>query len=107
MHTKIIAFHLFFASLLLLSGCTISNPLRIPDEQWSQMTQEQKLKAYEQQAELDKARIEAKALERQAQIDADARKQEALMQMRQNARYGDLVQCVLEPLEVRYHRKWR
>lgn len=107
MHTKTVTRLFPFIMLLVLAGCGASNPLRIPDDQWSQMTPEQKLQAYEQQAELDKARIEAKAQERQAQIEADARKQEALMRLRQNARYGDWVQCVLEPLEVRYSSKWR
>lgn len=107
MRTRIVRHMLSVALLLLLSGCMTFNPLNISDEQWSRMTQAQQLKAYEQQAELDRARIEAAALQRQARIQAERKRQDALLARKQNARYGDLVQCVLEPLEVQYNNKWK
>ncbi len=92
---------------LLLTGCFSTNPLRIPDEEWKQLSREEQMRAYEKQAELDKVRLEAEARERAAQIEAEARKQQALLELRQNAEYGDLVQCVVEPLQVKFYSKWK
>ncbi|WP_421863145.1 hypothetical protein [Motiliproteus sp.] len=93
--------------LLLLSGCIASNPLRIPDEEWAQLSREEQLQAYQQQAEIDKVRIQARAQERQAELAAEARIKEQQLALRRHARYGDLVQCVLEPLQVRFSGKWK
>ncbi|RDE24621.1 hypothetical protein DV711_03265 [Motiliproteus coralliicola] len=98
---------LILVFLLLSSGCIASNPLRIPDEEWSQLSREQQLQAYQDQAELDKVRIQARAEEKQAAREAEARIKEQQLMLRRHARYGDLVQCVLEPVQVNYSSKWK
>lgn len=90
---------------LWLSGCSY-HPLGIGDDEWLAMSQADQLRAYEKQAEVDKVRAEAQAKERQAQAEAEARKYEAMAAMRRNAQYGDIVQCVLEPVDVLYSADW-
>jgi hypothetical protein len=90
----------------MLTGCSL-HPLGIDDDEWASMSQTEQLQAYEKQAELDKVRAEAQARERQAQAEAEARKYEAMAAMRRNAQYGDIVQCVLDPLDVRFGGDWK
>ncbi|MGB0466859.1 MAG: hypothetical protein ACPGF7_04910 [Pontibacterium sp.] len=89
-----------------IAGCSF-HPLGIDDDEWERMNPQAQMRAYEKQAELDKAEAEARAKERQAQAEAEARKYEAMAYMREHARYGDIVQCVLEPVEVRTGKHWR
>ncbi|MCO4759214.1 MAG: hypothetical protein KC477_14435 [Oceanospirillaceae bacterium] len=90
----------------ILTACSL-HPLGIDDDEWASMSQTDQLRAYEKQAELDKVRAEAQARERQAQAEAEARKYEAMAAMRRNAQYGDIVQCVLDPLDVRFGGDWK
>lgn len=97
---------LLVVGALWLTGCSL-HPLGIDDDEWAVMTREEQLRAYEKQAELDKVRVEAQARERAAQAEAEARKYEAMAYMRQNAHYGDIVQCVLDPVDMRFSSDWK
>jgi len=91
--------------LLFVSGCVTSHPLRISDQDWLHMSSSERLRAHEKQADLDRVRLALRAEEKSAEVALLQRKQEQLSKLKQNARYGDLVECILEPLEVRYSRK--
>ena len=97
---------LLVVGVLWLTGCSL-HPLGIDDDEWAAMSREEQLRAYEQQAELDKVRAEAQARERAAQAAAEARKYEAMAYLRQNAQYGDIVQCVLDPVDMKFSSKWK
>lgn len=92
--------------LAVACGCGSRHPLGIPDEQWQAMTAEQQIQARQQQAELDRARAEQRAEEARARAaKAEAQKAE-LERRRQDARYGERVQCVLSDGEVKLRREW-
>ena len=74
---------------LLLAGCLVRHPLGIPDEEWKRLPPEQQMAARERQAELDR-----QAAERRARAEEQRRRE--LEERRANARYGDIVQCVVE-----------
>lgn len=104
--------------LLLLTGCVASNPLQIPDEEWAQMDTEQRLRAHEAQARLDQQQAELRAHElrqreakqaRQAALEREQKAERArLRRIRyENAYYGEIVQCVLEPGQARHSKGWR
>lgn len=97
---------LMLIGMLWLSGCSM-HPLGINDDEWAVMSREEQLRAYEKQAELDKVRAEAQAIERAAQAEAEARKYEAMAQLRENAQYGDIVQCVLDPVQMKFRSDWK
>ncbi len=92
--------------LAVLCGCGPRHPLGIPDEQWQSMTLEQQIQARQQQAELDRAKAEQRAEEARARaVEAEARKAE-LERRRQDARYGERVQCILSDGQVKLRREW-
>jgi hypothetical protein len=92
--------------ILLLSGCTQSHPLGIPDEQWQKMTMDQQIEARQQQAELNRAKAEQRAEEARARAAEAEAKIAEREQRRQDARYRDRVQCVLTNGQVKLSRGW-
>lgn len=90
---------------LTLGGCSM-HPLSIPDEEWEQMTQKQRMEAYHEQAALDKAEQAARVREAELRAEEERHKRELLELRRQQARPGDLVQCVIEPLAYKQGKKW-
>ena len=105
-------FGVLVASLLV--GCGPYYPLGISEAQWLAMSNEQRLQAQQRQAELDRAAeerraAEARAREAEARVrEAEAlRKQQQLLILRQHARYGDRVQCIVTNAEARLGGKWR
>lgn len=92
--------------LAVLCGCGPRHPLGIPDEQWQAMSPEQQFQARQQQADLDRAKAEQRAEEAKARVaEAEAKKAE-LERRRQDARYGERVQCVFSNGEVKLRREW-
>lgn len=95
-----------FLLLAATLACGPRHPLGIPDEQWQRMTQEEQIQARTSQAELDRAIAEKRAAQaRLRAAAAEARKAE-LEAMRQNAAFGDRVQCVLDKAQALVHREW-
>jgi len=96
---------------LLMSGCAAMNPLNIPDEEWAQMSTQQRLTARQTQAELTQARLESDRQRRhhEAQLAAQQavfEQQEREQRFRQ-AHYGDILQCELSATRVRGSKGWR
>lgn len=90
----------------LLVACA-SHPLGIGDEEWQQLTPAQRLHARETQFEHDRAAEQRRAAEAVAR-EAEARQQATELETRRwEARYGERVQCVLQPAEAWLNRKWR
>ncbi|MFP4214015.1 MAG: hypothetical protein ACLFRL_07890 [Desulfohalobiaceae bacterium] len=91
----------------VLLGCGPKYPLDIPEEEWQNMSAEERLQAREKQAELDKAEQERRKAE------AEAREAEAIEWLqdqeasRQNAEYGERLQCVLDPAQAYLGGSWR
>lgn len=101
---------LIWSSLFLLcflTGCVATHPLHISDQDWQYMSSSDQFKAYEKQADIDRSRSVLRAEEKRVEAALLLKRQEQLMILKKNARYGDLVECILEPLEVRYSRKWK
>jgi predicted small lipoprotein YifL len=100
---------LLIAMLLLalcLTACGPRHPLGIPDDQWEAMTMDQQLQARQQQADLDRAHAERRAEEARARTAEAEAKIAERERRRQEARYGDRVQCVLANGEARLGRSW-
>ena len=92
--------------LLLVSGCA-SYPLGMTEEQWLALSPQHQFEARLKQAELDQLRDERLAAEHKARQE-EARLQQAQLEMaRQQAVYGERVQCVLDKAELRLLKKWR
>ncbi|HGF7509081.1 hypothetical protein ABUS74_06595 [Vibrio cholerae] len=81
---------------LLLSACA-SYPLGMSEAQWLALTPEQQYDAQLKQAELDRQREARLLAEQQAQLEL----------ARENAKYGERVQCVLQNSELYFNKKWR
>ncbi len=96
---------LFF--LLCLPACSPKYPLDIPENKWVTMTGQEQLRAREKQAELEKAEEKRRAAE------AGARQAEAVKWLkdkeasREQARYGDRLQCVLTNAQAWFWDEWR
>lgn len=93
--------------LAVLAGCSF-HPLGIDDAQWQSMSVEQRQQAYLEQARLDEAARERRALQHQEYM----RQQEQALQLREQqlaqAGPGDLLECTLEQAQGDYGKnKWR
>ncbi|ELH5150681.1 hypothetical protein V9K20_001099 [Vibrio cholerae] len=82
--------------VLLLNACA-SYPLGMSEQQWLVLTPEQQYEAQLKQAELDRQREARRLAEQQAQLEL----------ARENAKYGERVQCVLQNSELYFNKKWR
>ncbi|GGF57918.1 hypothetical protein GCM10011332_09280 [Terasakiella brassicae] len=97
--------------LLLLSGCLNSYPLGMSEEEWMRLNPDQQFQARRQQAEID----EQKRMEREARAEAERLRQTMEEQAYQDridykyrhARYGDVIQCVLEKAVIDFKPGWR
>lgn len=92
---------------LTLSACGTYHPLDIPDEQWQVMNTDQRLQAQHKQAELDQIAAERQVAEARAREAEAAQKAAQLEIRRQQARYGERLQCVISASEARLGGKWR
>ncbi|EKF9985861.1 hypothetical protein O1D80_003343 [Vibrio cholerae] len=84
---------------LLLSACA-SYPLGMSEAQWLALTPEQQYDAQLKQAELDRQREARRLAEQQAREQALKEQQAQLELARENAKYGERVQCVLQNSEL-------
>lgn len=91
---------------LLLSACA-SYPLGMSEAQWLALTPEQQYDAQIKQAELDRQREARRLAEQQAREQALKEQQAQLALARNNANYGERVQCVLQNSELYINKKWR
>lgn len=98
---------LAFLLPVLLMGCITTHPLHISDQAWLAMSSAEQLRAYEKQADLDRMHLKLRLEEKRAETALQLKKQQQLAVLKQNGGYGDLVECILEPLKVRYSRKWK
>jgi predicted small lipoprotein YifL len=99
-------------AVLLIGGAVVAacgprHPLGIADADWQAMAPQQRVEAYNQQADLDRARAERRAAEAAIQEAADKARAAALESRRRQALYGERVQCVLRDAEVRTGNRWR
>lgn len=88
---------------VIMAGCS-SNPLGIDDDHWEMMSSAQKLEAHKVQAEVEKEQQRAATARYQAELEAQTERQKLRESIRKNAQYGDLIQCVLDPV-YRYSNK--
>ncbi|QOG12951.1 hypothetical protein [Arcobacter sp. FWKO B] len=86
--------YLFGLIALVFIGCS-SNPLNIPDEIWNNMSEEKKIEAYQQQAQLNLQRELNRQKELELKEKEEQRQYELLEYKRANALYGDRLQCVV------------
>ncbi|MBJ6909051.1 hypothetical protein JG661_07000 [Vibrio cholerae] len=91
---------------LLLTACA-SYPLGMSEAQWLALTPEQQYDAQLKQAELDRQREARRLAEQQAREQALKEQQAQLELARENAKYGERVQCVLQNSELYFNKKWR
>lgn len=95
------------AVMFALAACGPRYPLGIDEALWQTMSAEDRIRAHEQQALLDRAAAERRAAEARAREAEAQHRQAVLAQARRDARYGERVQCVLADAEARLGGKWR
>ena len=91
---------------IIMAGCS-SNPLGIDDDHWDIMSSAQKLEAHKAQAEVEKEQQRAATARYQAELEAKTERQKLRESIRRNALYGDLIQCVLDPIYTYSSKKWK
>ena len=92
--------------LCLLCACS-THPLGMDDEEWQQLSPEQRLQAREKQSELDRLAEQRRVAEAAARRDEAQRQMVELDVRRREARYGERLQCVLQPAQAWFNREWR
>ncbi|MGL6355733.1 hypothetical protein ACSZMT_18810 [Aeromonas veronii] len=88
---------------LLLTACA-SYPLGMSEAQWLALSPEQQYDAQLKQAELDRQREARRLAEQQAREQALKEQQAQLELARENAKYGERVQCVLQNSELYFNK---
>lgn len=91
----------------LLMGCASPYPLGMDEVQWYQLTPEQQFQARQQQAQLDAAAQQRRAAEAEARRLEAERELAELNLRRQEARYGERVQCIIEQGDAYLSGRWR
>lgn len=93
-----------------LAACQ-SFPLGMTEEEWAGLTPAQQYEARTKQAELDEQararRAAATAAENTLKAEEAARRQERIDKLRQNAAYGDEIQCLIQNALVDFRPGWR
>jgi len=98
------------AMTLVLAACTIY-PLGMSKEEWTLLTPEQQLEARMKQADLNRAnaarRAEQAAARRQKYAAMEAAERRRIEELYEAARYGDVLECVVEGGTAGIGRGWR
>ena len=90
----------------VLAACT-SYPLGMAEAEWLRLTPEQQLQAREKQLEVDRLSEQRRLVEAAARQEEAQRQAAELQARRQDARYGERLQCVLQPAQAWLDRQWR
>src|SRR6056297_2714593 len=98
---------MLFGALLFLAGCGTHYPLDIPEGEWMEMSSQERQRAREKQAELEKAREKRRAAEAEARAAESLKWLKRREASREQARYGDRVQCVLSDAKAYVWDEWR
>ncbi|WP_143142822.1 hypothetical protein [Marinospirillum alkaliphilum] len=85
--------NLLIFTTLLMVGCATTHPLGIKDGDWQQMSQQQQHEARMQQARLDEIERQRRADQAEARRLQELAHQAELERIRQNPRFGDIIQC--------------
>ena len=94
-------------TLILLTGCGISYPLDIPEEEWQAMSQRERTEARLKQGQLERAEEQRREAEAAARAAKARERTEELSKARREADYGQRVQCVLRQAEGNFAGEWR
>lgn len=99
------------ALALWLAACAGGPPLGLTEAEWNALDPAQKLAARDRQATLDAEAAARRAAERRAAEEraaaAEAARQRRLDALRREARYGDVVQCVIPSGTADFRPGWR
>ncbi|MFN2269075.1 MAG: lipoprotein [Desulfonatronovibrio sp.] len=90
-----------------LTGCGPKYPLGIPEENWQNMNEQDRLRAREKQAELNLAQEKRRKAEAEERTAESIKWLKDLEVSRENARYGQRVQCVLSNAQAYFWGEWR
>lgn len=94
-------------SAIVISGCSTRYPLNMSEEEWLQLSPAQQLDARERQAQLDLAERARRAEQAEITAQREAAERERYLELLQDARQGDVVQCVLQDAEGYFSGSWR
>ena len=98
---------LAMASLALLMAACQSNPLGMSDKEWSRLTPEQQIQARMKQADINTANAERRAAARRHRAELAAEERRRVERIYASARYGEIVECVVEGGSADFHPGWR
>ncbi len=98
---------LALASLALLVASCQSNPLGMSDEEWARLTPEQQMQARMKQADVNQANADRRAAERRRRALLVAEERRRVERIYTSARYGDILECVVEGGIADFRPGWR
>ncbi len=98
---------LVLASLTLMLAACQSNPLGMSDEEWARLTPEQQMQARMKQADIRKASAERRAEARRQKAMLAAEERRRIERIYASARFGDILECVVEGGLADFRPGWR
>jgi hypothetical protein len=92
--------------VLGLAACA-RYPLGMSEAEWLSLSPQQQLEARAKQAEIDRAREAELAAERARREAAKEAERQRIAAVYRSARYGDIVECVLDGGIIDFHPGWK
>ncbi len=93
--------------VVLVAGCATRYPMGMDEDEWLALSAEQRMDAREREERLNLEAAQLRAEQQRLRAEQEQREQEALIERRRSAQYGERVQCVLDGAELRTGGNWR
>ena len=107
MNTRSILRRIAMLGLVLAVAACARYPLGMSEAEWPSLSPQQRLEARAQQAEIDRAREAELAAERARREAAKEAERQRIATVYRKARYGDIVECVLDGGIIDFHPGWK
>jgi len=102
---------LLISLMVVLTACATYYPLGMSEAEWKRLTPEQQMSARMKQADLNQAnaerRAEQAAARRQKFAALEAAERRRIEELYRSARYGDVLECVVEGGVADVRPGWR
>lgn len=93
--------------MVLVAGCASQYPMGMSEDEWQALSAEQRLDARERAERLNLEAARQRAEQQRLRAEQERLAEQALIQRRREAQFGERVQCVLDAAELRSGGNWR